>query len=101
VFSNLLDNAAKHGGAGKRIDVSIGAQEDMVIIRIRDYGPGIPEEDLPQVKLMFYKGSTKARGSGIGLAVCEDIVARHNGKLEISNAQGGGALVTITLPMRN
>lgn len=101
VFSNLLDNAAKHGGSGGRIDVSIGSQENNVVIRIRDYGPGIPEEDLPQVKLMFYKGSTKARGSGIGLAVCEDIVTRHNGRLDISNAQGGGTLVTIVLPMRN
>ena len=41
------------------------------VIRIRDYGPGIPEEELPHVKYKFYKGSSKARGSGIGLAVCE------------------------------
>ena len=42
--------------------------------RIRDYGPGIPEEELPHVKEKFYKGSSKARGNGIGLAVCDEIV---------------------------
>ncbi|MEM5780366.1 MAG: HAMP domain-containing sensor histidine kinase, partial [Lawsonibacter sp.] len=67
VFSNLFDNAAKHGGSGKRIDTSICADEEHVIINIRDYGHGIPEEELPHVKYKFYKGSSKARGSGIGL----------------------------------
>ena len=46
----------------------------------------------------FYKGSSKARGSGIGLAVCEEIVTRHGGQLEIGNAPGGGCVVTIHLP---
>ncbi len=99
VFLNILDNAAKHGGEGKRITASIHREENQVVVRIRDFGPGIPEEELPHVKLKFYKGSSKARGSGIGLAVCEEIVTMHGGTLTLENAEGGGTLVTIALPV--
>ena len=99
VFLNILDNAAKHGGDGKRIDASIAQEGGFVVIRIRDYGPGIPEEELPRVKMKFYKGSSKARGSGIGLAVCEEIITMHGGTLTLENADGGGTLVTISIPI--
>lgn len=99
VFLNILDNAAKHGGEGKRIDASIHAEEDSVVVRIRDYGPGIPEDEIPLVKKKFYKGSSKARGTGIGLAVCDEIVEMHDGTLTLENAPGGGTLVTVRLPM--
>lgn len=99
VFCNLLDNAAKHGGAGKRIEVSIKQVLLDAVIRIRDYGPGVPEDELPYLKNKFYKGSSKARGSGIGLAVCEEIVVRHEGVLEVGNAEGGGFEVSITIPI--
>ena len=98
VFLNILDNAAKHGGEGKRIDASISYEEDAVVVRIRDYGPGIPEDEIPLVKKKFYKGSSKARGTGIGLAVCDEIVEMHGGTLTLENAQGGGTLVTVRLP---
>lgn len=98
VFCNVLDNAAKHGGAGKRITASINQEGGQQVIRVRDFGPGIPEEELPYVKQKFYKGSSKARGSGIGLAVCDEIIKLHNGTFTIGNAEGGGAVVTIQLP---
>lgn len=98
VFLNVLDNAAKHGGEGKQIEASIGYEKKYVVVRIRDYGPGIPDDEIPLVKKKFYKGSSKARGTGIGLAVCEEIVQMHGGKLILSNAEGGGTLVTILLP---
>lgn len=100
VFCNLLDNAAKHGGSGKRIDTAIFPEDGEIVITVRDYGPGIPPEELPNVKYKFYKGSSTARGSGIGLAVCEEIISRHNGELIISNAEdeAGGCLVEIRLP---
>ena len=98
VFLNILDNAAKHGGDGKRIDASLDYENGSVVVRIRDYGPGIPEDELPHVKMKFYKGSSKARGSGIGLAVCEEIVSMHGGTLTLENAEGGGTLVTISIP---
>ena len=95
----MLDNAAKHGGAGKRIDVDMTREGECYVVRIRDYGPGIPPAELPFVKQKFYKGSSKARGSGIGLAVCDEIVQRHGGTFDIGNADGGGAIVTIRLPI--
>ena len=99
VFLNILDNAAKHGGEGGRITAEISSDGGDVVIRIRDFGPGIPEEELPLVKKKFYKGSSKARGSGIGLAVCEEIVTMHDGTLVLENAVGGGTAVTIRLPI--
>ena len=100
VFCNVLDNAAKHGGSGKRIVVHLTQQEGEYIISIRDFGPGIPEAELPYVKQKFYKGSSRARGSGIGLAVCDEIVHLHGGQFDIVNAAGGGAVVTIRLPLK-
>lgn len=98
VFLNILDNAAKHGASGKKIDASIHFDGQDVFFLIRDYGPGIPEDELPLVKKKFYKGSSDTRGTGIGLAVCDEIVQMHNGTLTLENAEGGGTLVTVTLP---
>ena len=98
VFCNVLDNAAKHGGAGKRITASICQEGEWQVIRVRDYGPGVPEAELPFIKQKFYKGSSKARGSGIGLAVCDEIIRLHEGVFDIANAEGGGTVVTIQLP---
>ena len=98
VFCNVLDNAAKHGGGGKRIDTAFRGDDASLTITVRDHGPGIPEAELPFVKQKFYKGSSKARGSGIGLAVCDELIRLHEGTFDIGNAEGGGCIVTITLP---
>ena len=104
VFLNLFDNAAKYGREGKRIDVSISMTvDDYICIMIRDYGPGVPEDEIDSIKQKFFKGSNslKERGSGIGLAVCDEIIKFHGGKLELSNADGEGFLVTILLPINS
>lgn len=98
VFLNILDNAAKHGGAGKRIETDMHFENGEVVVHIRDFGPGIPEDELPLVKKKFYKGSSSVRGTGIGLAVCDEIVEMHGGTLTLENAPGGGTLVTVRLP---
>jgi len=98
VFLNILDNAAKHGGEGKRIEASVHSLDNWVEFRIRDFGPGIPEDEISLVKRKFFKGSSKARGSGIGLAVCDEIVQLHGGQLELCNAEGGGMMVYVKLP---
>ena len=58
-------------------------------------------QEVQATKEKFYKGSGKERGSGIGLAVCEEIVMRHGGKLLIENAKDGGVLATVMLPLKN
>ena len=99
VFLNLFDNAAKYGREGKRIEVSISMVGEYVKINIRDFGPGAPADELDNIKMKFYKGSnSKERGSGIGLAVCEEIIKYHGGSIELTNAEGGGFFVTIILP---
>ena len=99
VFLNILDNASKHGGSGKRIEASMDYRNDHVIVSIRDFGPGIPEDEIPLVKKKFYKGSSSVRGTGIGLAVCDEIVQLHGGDLILENAPGGGTLVSVKLPV--
>jgi signal transduction histidine kinase len=100
VFLNLFDNAVKYGRDGKRIDVYIGMIEDDIVITIRDFGQGVAEDELENLKMKFYKGSnSKERGSGIGLAVCEEIIKYHGGTLELANATDGGFVVTIVLPI--
>ncbi|MBR5261128.1 MAG: HAMP domain-containing histidine kinase [Oscillospiraceae bacterium] len=101
VFLNLIDNAAKHGREGGRIAVGIQMQDEDVVITVRDFGRGIPENELPHVKEKFYKGSSRERGSGIGLAVCDEIIMRHGGTMTIENATDGGVLASILLPLKS
>ena len=99
VFLNILDNAAKYARDGKTIEVSVLSDSEAATIQFRDHGPGIPENELPHVKEKFFKGEKhKARGSGIGLAVCDEIITRSGGTLTIANAPGGGTLVSVRLP---
>ena len=99
VFLNLFDNAAKYGRDGKRIEVSVGSSGNYVEISIRDFGQGVPENEIDNIKMKFYKGSnSKDRGSGIGLAICEEIIKYHGGMMNLSNVEGGGFRVTILLP---
>lgn len=100
VFFNMLDNAAKHGGEGGKIEISALREGKSVKIKIRDFGAGIPEDELPYVKMKFYKGTSKAQGNGIGLAVSDEIVSLHGGALDIESTVGEGTLITITLPVK-
>lgn len=99
VFFNILDNARKHGGDGKVITVSATSNESTIEITVSDYGAGIPPEELPYVKDRFYKGSSNKRGSGIGLAVADEIMKLHGGRLDIASVYGEGTTVTLSLPV--
>ena len=105
VFLNILDNAAKYGGEGGKILCDIQSSPDEISVIIRDFGPGIPEDELPLVKKKFYRGAARdpgnSRGSGIGLSVCEEIVTMHGGELVIENAddEAGGCVVSIHMPV--
>jgi len=89
----------KYGRDGGAVEVGLGIADGWARITVRDHGPGIPASELPRVKEKFYKGSGRERGSGIGLAVCEEIVSRHGGRLTIENAPEGGVLATVLLPV--
>jgi len=99
VFLNIIDNAAKYGGSGGRIDASVEKNGNKCVIRIKDYGIGIPEKELPFVKEKFFKGSAKGRGTGIGLSVCNEIISLHGGELNVDSVYGEGTTVTIILPV--
>lgn len=100
VFINILDNALKYSEPGGKIYVSAEIPNPAVlVVSITDKGAGISPEDLPHVKEKFYKANTTVRGSGIGLAVADEIVRLHNGELKIESALGEGTKVTITLPI--
>ncbi|MBR3847682.1 MAG: HAMP domain-containing histidine kinase [Oscillospiraceae bacterium] len=100
VFFNIIDNAIKHGGENKKLDISLFRDGKMAKLVIRDYGEGISEEDLPYVKVKFYKGKSRAHGNGIGLAVSDEIINLHGGTLDIESKLGEGTTVTISLPTK-
>ncbi len=93
VFVNILDNALKYSDRGDTVRVAVSIGPDAVAVTVADTGTGISQEDLPNVKTRFYKGHTTRRGSGIGLAVADEIVGMHGGALDM------GTTVTITLPL--
>lgn len=99
VFVNILDNALKYSDAGDSITVVVQRQENNATITIRDTGIGIAPEDLPKIKTRFYKANATRRGSGIGLAVADEIVSMHGGSLSLDSSEGVGTTVTITLPL--
>ena len=101
VFINIIDNAIKYSSAGGIITVEAAETNGNVQVSISDTGCGIKESDLPKIKTKFYKANHTKRGSGIGLAVADEIVTMHGGKLEVQSREGFGTIVTITLPAAN
>ena len=99
VFVNVIDNALKYTQAGGRIRVVADFENGFLRLTVADNGCGIPAAALPHVKEKFYKANVSAKGSGIGLAVCDEIVALHGGTLAISSTEGEGTAVEIRLPL--
>ncbi len=98
VFVSILDNALKYTDSGGEITVSSKEDENRVLVTISDTGCGIPPEHLPNVKKKFYKANQLVRGSGIGLAVADEIVTLHGGTLTVESQVGVGTDVTLSLP---
>ena len=101
VFKNLLDNAFKYSRADSNpVEISIRADNDVTIVKIIDDGPGIPEEDIPQLFEPFYRvdrsRSKKTGGYGLGLSLSKKIMDAHGGKIEISNNEDRGVTVTLS-----
>ncbi|MDR0198057.1 MAG: HAMP domain-containing histidine kinase [Oscillospiraceae bacterium] len=99
VFINVIDNAVKYGKKGGTVVVDAVADEKNVVVSVKDDGCGISRADLPKVKMRFFKANHTRRGSGIGLAVANEIVLMHSGRLDIESEIGVGTTVKITLPI--
>ena len=102
VFLNILDNALKYTPKGGVVAAQVlytKDNPDVIKIVVTDSGCGIPAEDLPKVKEKFYKANQAVGGSGIGLAVADEIMNLHNGRLDIESGEGVGTTVTLTFPI--
>jgi signal transduction histidine kinase len=96
VLLNLLLNAAQAMPAGGSITVGLDADEKRATLRVADRGVGFSKQGLETATAPFV--TTKDKGSGLGLAMARRIVEAHGGTLELGNREGGGAIVTVTLP---
>jgi two-component system, OmpR family, phosphate regulon sensor histidine kinase PhoR len=108
VFENLIENALKYGGGGKRVDIMLDRGDAAdgpgeAVVTVRDYGVGIPPEHLPRLTERFYRvdvGHSRAEGgTGLGLALVKHIINRHRGRLQIESTLGQGAAFTVRLPL--
>jgi two-component system OmpR family sensor kinase len=106
VAANLLSNAIAHTPAGTSIEVAIEAGDSDVAIAVRDHGPGLPPEEASRVFERFYSErhgeprDPNGSGSGLGLAIVAAVAEAHGGRAEAVNAEGGGAIFSVTLPRR-
>lgn len=98
VFINIIDNAIKYSQNGGHILVEASQHDIYIKVSVADMGCGIPASDLAKVKEKFYKANTTVRGSGIGLAIADEIIKQHNGVLMIDSKEGIGTTVSIALP---
>ena len=102
VFLNILDNALKYTPKGGVVAAQVIYSKDdpdVIKIIVTDSGCGISAEDLPKVKDKFFKANQTVGGSGIGLAVADEIMNLHGGSLDIESGEGVGTTVTLTFPI--
>ena len=98
VFINIIDNAIKYSDAGGKIRILAAAEGDYFVVSVSDTGCGISPEDLPKIKQKFYKANLTRRGSGIGLAVADELVSSFGGSIDVQSTLGEGTTVTIRIP---
>jgi len=103
ILDNLLQNAARYSDAGKQVEVDVVSDDDSVLIAVRDHGDGVPDEDRERIFESFYRGAAararRARGIGLGLAICRSLVEAQNGTIWVEGASGGGAVFFVSLPL--
>jgi PAS domain S-box-containing protein len=102
MLDNLIGNAIKYTPENGEITIEVEAQNDQVIIRISDTGPGIPPADQPHIFEKFYRASNVPKGvggSGLGLAIVKSIVDNHQGRIWVDSLLGMGSSFTLVLPL--
>jgi len=95
----IVNNAAEaliDAEKSKRIEIASFVENDLIIVRISDSGPGIPPDLSKKVFDPFY--TTKTRGTGIGLSLCYRIIIDHGGSINVSSSKWGGAAFSIEIP---
>jgi heavy metal sensor kinase len=101
LFLNLLDNAVKYSPEGSKINLSLEASNDFLIVTIQDEGQGIPPEDLPHLFERFYRaGRERSSGAGLGLAIAQQILRLHSGSIQIDSVLQKGTKVIVSLPQK-
>src|SRR5262249_50384321 len=96
---NLVDNAFRYSPPATAIELAVTRTNGHVEIRAHDDGPGIPPAEQARVFERFYRGAHSQGGTGLGLALCREIVLRHRGEIALSSAPGTGTTVLVTLPL--
>lgn len=97
--SNLLDNAVRHAAAGGRVVISLERKNGHILVHFDDSGPGVPPSRRDAIFAPYARGDGAHRdGAGLGLAIARRIAERHDGTLTASDAPGGGARFTLSLP---
>ncbi|WP_110945207.1 sensor histidine kinase [Paenibacillus phocaensis] len=93
--------AIKYSHTGKRVRIETFIRQETGVIQIRDEGVGIREEEIARVQERFYRAENAhvAKGSGLGLSICKEIVEKFDGKLEMESEVGVGTTVSILLPL--
>lgn len=101
VLNNYLTNAIKYADGSKRIDVDASVADNMLVMSVTDYGPGIPEDQLPHVFNKYYRGQSSARmdGLGLGLYVCKEIISAHGGQVWATTEPGKGSTFFFSIPV--
>jgi PAS domain S-box-containing protein len=102
VLDNLIGNAIKYTPEGGAITIDVEVQNEQVILRITDTGPGIPPADQPHIFEKFYRASNVPKGvggSGLGLAIVKSIVENHQGRIWVESLLGKGSAFTVVLPL--
>lgn len=99
VFINVIDNAIKFTEEEKSVYMDVEVGDEAITVIIRDEGIGIPAEEIEHISEKFYKGKSKKSGSGIGLAISDEIMNLHKGELKIESKDGEGTQVTIKIPI--
>ena len=103
LFSNLVSNAIKYSGENKIVEIRAARDCQNTTVTVRDHGIGIPAEELSHISERLFRASTAAGipGTGIGLNLCKQIVAKHDGEMSFESEVGMGTSVTIRLPNRS
>ncbi|MHA6203117.1 sensor histidine kinase [Dyella soli] len=100
-IDNLIANAIKFSPVGGRVELSIQAEAGQATLAIRDHGPGVPAGELESLFRPLFRGSNAARadGHGLGLAIVQRVARAHGGDIHAGNAEGGGLVVQLRLPL--